>query len=203
MSAAGRPAAPGLEPEDPAIVGANLRIGVRLLASAVVFLFMAFVFAFFYLRELNSNNDFHPSNVNPQQGYGIGVLVGVILTAVVFDRARRGLAAGSESTWRSISLAALLLALAVFVVSVIELVELPFKTTAGGFASVFWGWTALWLLCWLGGIYWLQTLVAETRRGFESGDSQPLQPSADALLVYLYTLVGIEVIAYICLYLIK
>lgn len=139
MSAAGRPATPGLEPEDPAIVGANLRIGVRLLASAIVFLFMAFVFAFFYLRELNSNNDFHPSSVNPQQGYGIAVLVGVILTGLVFDRARRGLAAGSESTWRSVSLAALLLSLAVFVVSVIELIELPFKTASGGFASVFWG----------------------------------------------------------------
>lgn len=203
MSAAGRPAGPVLEPEDPSIVGANLRIGVRLLASAVVFLFMSFVFAFFYLRELNSNNDFHPSNVNPQQGYGIAVLVLVIIAAVVFDRARRGLASGSESSWRAISLAALLLALAAFVVSVIELIELPFKTTAGGFASVFWGWTAMWLLCWLGGIYWLQTLVAETRRGFEVGNSQPLQPSADGCLVFLYTLVGIEVIAYICLYLIK
>ena len=61
---------------------ANVRIGVRLLSSGVVFLFMAFTFAFWYLRELNSNHDFHPANVNPPQGYGIAILVCVIATAI-------------------------------------------------------------------------------------------------------------------------
>ena len=52
------------EPHDPVVADPRTRPlrhanvadrGARLLASAVVFLFMAFVFAFFYLRALNSN----------------------------------------------------------------------------------------------------------------------------------------------------
>ena len=39
-------------------------VGARLLASAVVFFFMAFVFAFFYLRALDTNHDFHPARAN-------------------------------------------------------------------------------------------------------------------------------------------
>lgn len=192
------------EPEDPAFVQANGKVGVRLFASALVFLFMAFVFAFFYLRALNSNNLFHPAAVNPPQGYGIAILVLVLACALVMDRGRRALVAGSESGWRTLSLVGLLLGIAVFVLQIIEYIALPFTTADGGLASVFWGWTALWLVCWLGAIYWMETLVAQTRRGGIAGGAPgQLVASADGCAVLLATLAGIEVVAYICLYLIK
>ena len=192
------------EPEPPEVAAANSRIGVRLLASALVFLFMAFVFAFFYLRALNSNDDFHPANVNPQQGYGIAILVLVLAATVVLDRARRALAADAASGWRLLSGLALALALAVFIIAVIQYIELPFKTASGGYASVFWGWTAVWLLCWLAVIYWLETLVAQTVRHARTDEHMVIQKSsADAAIVLTATLAAVQVVLYICLYLIK
>jgi hypothetical protein len=75
--------------EDPAVLGKNLAVGARLLASAVVFFFMAFVFAFFYLRALNTNHDFHPAHTNPPTGYGVAILA-------VRARSRR-----PPSSWRA------------------------------------------------------------------------------------------------------
>ena len=130
------------------------------------------------------------------------------LTAV-FELARRRLVQGGEPAWRSASITALALALAVVILQVIQYFGL-FKTAAGGYASVFWGWTLLFLVCWLGVIYWMETLVAQTLRGkkFEAeagGEvaSQLLRPSADGCAILLYTLAWIEIIAYILLYLIK
>lgn len=192
------------EPEDPAFVQSNGKIGVRLFSSAILFLFMAFVFAFFYLRALNSNNLFHPPGVNPPQGYGVAILVCVLACTLVMDRARRALAAGAESNWRTLSLIALILGVAVFVLQIVEYIVLPFTTSSGGFASVFWGWSALWLLIWLGAIYWMETLVAQTHRsGIDSGAPGGLVASADGCAFFLATLAGVEVVAYICLYLIK
>lgn len=192
------------EPEDPAFVQSNGKVGVRLFSSAILFLFMAFVFAFFYLRALNSNNDFHQPGVNPPQGYGVAILVCALACALVMDRARRALAAGAESNWMSLSLIGLLLGIAVLVLQVVEYIALPFTTADGGLASVFWGWSALWLVIWLGAIYWMETLVAQTRRGgLDSGAPGGLVASADGCAFFLATLAAVEVVAYICLYLIK
>lgn len=182
---------------------ANVRIGVRLLSSGVVFLFMAFTFAFWYLRELNSNHDFHPANVNPPQGYGIAILVCVIATAIVFRRARSELAADHEQFWRPTAIAGLALGCVTFVLQIVEYLELPFKTASGGFASVFWGWTVVFIAVWLAALYWMETMVAETlRRVSTDGPAVPVE-AADACLVFLYTLAGIEIVGYIFLYLVK
>jgi hypothetical protein len=65
------------------------------------------------------------------------------------------------------------------------------------------------LLGWLGALYWIETLVAQSirrppaspREG--TAGSELLRPSADAALVFLYTLAIIELISYILLYLVK
>ena len=78
----------------------NLTIGVRLLCSATAFLFISFLFAFFYLRAVNSNGLWRPKGVEPVQSWGIAVVVLMILAAVVFDVARRTVVAGTEPRWR-------------------------------------------------------------------------------------------------------
>ena len=87
-------------PEDVRAVTANLSVGARLLASAVAFVFVSFVFAFFYLRAVNSNDLLRPAHVNPLPGFGIAVLVCVLAAAVIFDLARRSLVGGTEPGWR-------------------------------------------------------------------------------------------------------
>jgi heme/copper-type cytochrome/quinol oxidase subunit 3 len=183
-------------------VPANLRIGVRLLASALLFVGVSFVFAFFYLKALNSNHDFHPAGTNPPQGYGIAILVCVLGAAAAFWYARGRLAAGAPGGWRAGAIAALVITVAAIVLQLIEYHELSFKTASGGYASVFWGFTLILLVIWLGALYAVETLVARTLRG---GDAvmESLQPSADASVVYLATAAGIEIVAYVLLYLVK
>lgn len=187
----------------------NLTIGVRLLCSATAFLFISFLFAFFYLRAVNSNGLWRPKGVDPVQSWGIAVMVLMVLSAVVFDVARRALVAGTESTWRSAGATALALSLLVILAQVLEYTTISFKTWQGGWAAVFWGWTTVQALFWLGAIYWIETLVAQSfrrppaspREGTAGTDL--LRPSADSAIVYLYSMAFMGIIAYILVYLVK
>jgi heme/copper-type cytochrome/quinol oxidase subunit 3 len=198
-----------VDAEDPRVLASNLAVGARLLASAVVFFFMAFVFAFFYLRALNTNHDFHPAHTNPPTGFGVAVLLCVIGASVVFELARRSLADGTGSVWRACSLVAFVLGLAAVVVQGIEYYNLKFGATAGGLASVFLGFTAVFAIFWLGAVYWMETLWAQSLRqpataaGDIAAPSRILRPSADACAVYLYVMVLAEAFAFILLYLVK
>ncbi len=198
------------EPEDPRTLRANLQVGARLLASAAAFVFISFVFAFFYLRALNSNGQFKPPHTNPPQAYGIAILVCVLGAAAIFDLARRRLQTGAERAWRTGAGVALALALAAVGVQIAQYANLGFGPGSGGFASVFVGWTGLFVFFLLGGIYWVETLFAQSLRG-DPADAAPeigipsalLRPSADAAIIYLYALAIIEAFAYVLLYVVK
>ena len=43
------------DPDEAELLVRNVRVGSRIWAAAQAFFFMAFLFAFFYLRALNSN----------------------------------------------------------------------------------------------------------------------------------------------------
>ena len=197
------------EAEDPALVGANLAVGARLLASAAVFFFMAFIFAFFYLRALNTNHDFRTPHHDPPTGYGVAVLLCVIASTAVFEFARRTASDGRGSAWRIGALLAWVLGLAAVGVQIVEYFNLRFGATDGGLASVFLGFTVVFGVFWLGAVYWTETLWAQSLRQSASGagevaaPSRLLRPSADACSVYLYVMVVIELFAFVLLYLIK
>ena len=71
-----------VESEPPEVLGRNLVTAGHLLASASAFFFLAFVFAYFYLRSLNNHGMWRPKGVNPSVGWGT-----VILACVVLERA--------------------------------------------------------------------------------------------------------------------
>jgi heme/copper-type cytochrome/quinol oxidase subunit 3 len=207
MSASAAPVVP--EPEDPRLVAANLVVGARLFASAMAFVFMSFVFAFFYLKAVNSNGMWRPHQVTPPQGYGIAILVCILAAAAAFELARRGLASGTGSA----PMLGLALGLSVAVV-VLQLIAylggVDFGADGGGYASVFYGWTAMFLAFWLGAVYSVETLLATSMRSArEAADAgagasvEALRPSADATMVYLYSCAGIAVVTWVLLYLIK
>jgi heme/copper-type cytochrome/quinol oxidase subunit 3 len=198
-----------IDPEDPKILGANLAAGARLLASGVVFLFMAYVFAFFYLRALNTNHDFHPAHTNPPTGFGVAILLCVIGSTAAFEVARRALVDGTGSAWRMGSLLAWALGLAAVVLQIVEYFNLHFGASGGGLVSVFLGFTVVFGVFWLGAVYWIETLWAQSLRQPSSAQSdiaapaQHLRPSADACAVFLYVMVLVELFAFVLLYLIK
>ena len=199
----------GARAEDVRGVIANISVGVRLLSSGIAFVFVSFVFAFFYLRSVNSNGLWRPAHVKPLPGYGIAVLICVLGAAVIFDLARRHVVSGTERNWRAGSLAALGLGLVAVTVQLLDYHAIHFHTAGGGYASVFWGWTVMFLVFWVGALYWIETLVAQSLRRppasprLGTAGSELLAPSAAACVVYLYTMAGIELVTYVLLYLVK
>jgi heme/copper-type cytochrome/quinol oxidase subunit 3 len=196
--------------EDPGLLSANLNVGVRLFASAVTFVFVSFLFAFFYLDAVNSNGLFKPRGVNPSAAYGIVMLVCVLGSVAAFSFARRSLLAEEPGGWLGGLWASLALGLVVVVLQILQYTNFGFSPESGGYASVFVGWTAMFLLFWLGALYWVETFLAGTLRGppaeAESEITRPvevLRPSANACLVYLLTMAGVEFVTWILLYLVK
>jgi hypothetical protein len=196
--------------EDPAEIARNVSAGIRLLASAIAFVFVAFVFAFFYLKAVNSNGLWRPAHTSPSQGYGIAVLACVLATTGFFEISRRGLRQPAGKTWLWSLWAALALSIAALVVEVLQILNASFSAyNGGGYASVFYGWLAMFLVVWLGAVYWVETLLATGVRRLPNPEipgADPVEllwPSADACVVYLYLMTGVAVVAYILLYLVK
>ena len=157
------------------------------MARAVVFLFMSFVFAFFYLRALNSNHSFlHAARQAARRlgRRGAGLRAGR-------DRRLRGGAPPARATARAARggwapALATVLALAAVALQAIEYFNLSFGAADGGLASVFFGFTAVFVLFWLGAVYWIETLWAQSLRQPDAGRRRRqrarramLRPSAD------------------------
>jgi heme/copper-type cytochrome/quinol oxidase subunit 3 len=199
----------GARADDVRQVSGNITIGARLLSSGTAFVFMSFLFAFLYLRAVNSNGLWRPKHVVPVQGWGIAVIVLLIASAAAFDLARRRLVSGTEGRWRQFALLALVLGILVVVAQGLEYATISFRTPDGGWASVFWGWTVTQLAFWLGALYWMETLVAQSLRKppaaarLGEAGNEFLRPSADGAVVFLYTMSIAALIAYVLLYLVK
>jgi heme/copper-type cytochrome/quinol oxidase subunit 3 len=198
-----------LDSEPPEALAANVSVGARLWASAVAFFFMAFVFAFFYLRALNTGHDFQEKGVSPPVGWGVAILACVLLSSAVFGVSRKSIIDGTESAWRLGSSVAFVVSFAAVVLQVIEYYNLKFGATDGGLASVFFVFTAFFGVFWLSAVYWIETLWAQSLRhprAAESDVTDPgrlLRPSSDGCVVYLSVLCVSEILAFVLLYLVK
>src|SRR5690242_21851528 len=115
MAAADAPiVSPYADLEPPEILARNLQVGARLLAAAEAFAVLAFVFAYFYLRALNSNGDWRPHGVNPSAGIGVALAVCLVVSAASYFFAVQRLGDGTEPAWRAGAIVSLAFALAAF-----------------------------------------------------------------------------------------
>jgi heme/copper-type cytochrome/quinol oxidase subunit 3 len=189
--------------EPPEILARDLWVGVRLWTASVAFFFLTFVFAFFYLRSLNSNNQWRPHGIDPPTGWGVAVLICILASVVLYWVAVR---AWAEPRWRMLGAISVGLALAAVVIQCIEWGAMSWGPTNGGYASVFIGWTGFYLLFLLGVIYWMESLVAESYRepGGEGAEARATirRASAEALSLFWVFLGFVEVGAFIILYLV-
>jgi heme/copper-type cytochrome/quinol oxidase subunit 3 len=215
-----------VESESPEQLARNLNAAGHLLASATAFFFLAFVFAYFYLRSLNNAGLWHPKHVDPSQTLGALVMVAGVLTAVLV---RWGLAdhrAERRSVWRVKGAVALAIGIAAVVLQVVEWTTVGFGPADGGYASVFFGWTGFYAVFLVGALFWLETVLATSIRyrgwatgertvapGEASGDPHRtgedirdpvslVRAGLDALSFYWGFLAGVGVLAWILLYLI-
>ncbi len=175
------------------------RIGFRLIASATIMFFLGFVFAYFYLRSLDNSGLWRPAGVDPPTGYGIAIVACFVLSAALFAYASRAARAGRG--WVAAAGLSLLLALAGCVLQGFEYAHLSFGPQSGGYASVFFGWTALYAVVVLLTMYKVETVFAAGLRNRGRPDARP--PLGFAPGAYYWALlVGIGVLAWIVLYLV-
>jgi heme/copper-type cytochrome/quinol oxidase subunit 3 len=138
--------------------------GSRLAIGGLSFLFGSFLFAYFYLRSLDSagrwqGSGFHPPSIL----MGTFVMMLVLTSAGVHYAALQQIKAGRKGLWQIGGLAAFLLGLAAVVLQILELLFLPFWPGSSGFSSVFVGFYPVFTVVLLAGLIWLESLLARSR----------------------------------------
>ena len=213
-----------VEEEPPELLGRNLVASGYLLAGATAFFFIAFVFAYFYLRSLNNAGMWKPKGIDASIGWGTAVVACYVVSAVLVRLGLTDHRALRRREWRQKGLAALLVGLAGLVLQVLAWTHEGFGPADGGFASVYFGWTAFLFLFVLGTLLWLEmTLATSLRyRKIPTGAPAPGEASGDphrtahdirdplslvraelvGLSFYWTFLAGIAVASWIVLYLI-
>jgi heme/copper-type cytochrome/quinol oxidase subunit 3 len=138
--------------------------GSRFAIGALSFLYGAFAFAYFYLRSVNSEGRWEGSGYHaPQIGYGVTILVLVVVSAIVQYLGLTRIKAGAKSAWQSMALVALVLGLAAVALEIVQLLNLPFQPGSSGFSSVFTGFYPVMLVSWLAAMIWLEILIMRVR----------------------------------------
>jgi heme/copper-type cytochrome/quinol oxidase subunit 3 len=210
--------------EPPELLGRNLVSASYLLAGATAFFFVSFLFAYFYLRSLNNGGMWKPSGVDASTAWGSAVVACYVVSALLVRLGLTDHKALRRDRWRVKGLAALLIGVVGLVLQVIAWTQQSFGPADGGYASVYFGWTAYIFLFVLGAMLWLEMCLATSLRyrdmetdappaGHASGDSNrdahdirdPLslvRAELMGLSFYLTFLAGIAVVTWVVLYLI-
>ncbi len=203
------PAGVEIAPESPDVGARALSVASRMLCGASTFFFLAFLFAYFYLRSIDADHMWHPPHVKPNQGLGAAFIVCIVLSAALSILAGRRMKAHSR-TWLAPGIAAVLLGLVAVVLQCIEYTVQHFGPTNGAYASVFCAWTGFYLIAVLFTMYWLETQVATEVRarrapaGSEGDIADPdllIAPALDAAVFYWSFLAAIGIVTYVTLYL--
>jgi heme/copper-type cytochrome/quinol oxidase subunit 3 len=196
---ASAPSGPYIEPEPLGWQPRALWVGARMLCGAISFFFVAFVFAYFYLRSLNVNKGWKIGPVHPSLGLGIAITLALVLSAAALRvAARHGL--------RSLNLAvaALLLTLLAVVLQVVQWTTLGFGPASGTYASVFIGWTVMYAFFALVCAYWIETQVATIWRARRAGPGpsggEALEAGVEACSFFWMFYAGIGVVTFVILY---
>jgi len=138
--------------------------GSRFAIGALSFLYGAFAFAYFYLRSVNASGRWHGSGYHaPPIGYGVTILILVVVSAAIQYLALQRIKAGAKAAWQAGALVALVLGVVAVALQIVELLNLPFQPGSSGFSSVFTGFWPVMLVSWLAAMMWLEILIMRVR----------------------------------------
>lgn len=212
---ASAPAHPHVESEPPEWQPRAIWVGGRLLCGAITFFFASFLFGYFYLRALDVHHNWTIGQVAPSSGLGAAIVALYVLGAIIYR-----LAAKTEIDVLAAGVVTVIMSLLAVALQFFEYTTLDFGASSGGYASVFFGWTALYAIVALLGIYWIETQMANLWRvrrlgaaaRHETPSAEPeLMPTTETALLhasiesssfYWGYFVGIGLLAWICLYVI-
>jgi heme/copper-type cytochrome/quinol oxidase subunit 3 len=206
---ASAPVAGHIEPEPPEWQPRAIWVGGRLLCGAISFFFASFVFAFFYLKALDLNHNWKIGNVTPDGGLGVSIAALFLFSAVIYRLTARRQIGDSMAG----GIVAVVMGLVAVVLQFFEYTVLDFGASQGGYAAVFFGWTATYAVVALMGLYWIEVQVAtlwrlqreSVRREADLPTSQTalLLAGVEASSFYWAYFVAIGVLAYILLYFVQ
>jgi hypothetical protein len=138
--------------------------GSRLLIASLSFGFGAFIFAFFYLKSLNSHGLWYPPKfTGPQSGLGTTIMVLVVVSALVQWAGLTRIKAAQRNAWLGAAAVALVLGVVAACLQLYQLVDLPFWPGSSGFASVFVGTEPVFTVIILGTMVYLEILIMRGR----------------------------------------
>jgi heme/copper-type cytochrome/quinol oxidase subunit 3 len=138
--------------------------GSRLALGSLSFGFGAFIFAFFYLKSLNSHGLWYPAGFHgPKVWLGTLIMGLIVVSAAAQTVGLQRIKAASRGAWLGAAAVALVLGLAAVALQVYELVSLSFWPGANGFASVFTGASPVYLVIAFAALVWLETLIMRCR----------------------------------------
>jgi hypothetical protein len=138
--------------------------GARLALGGLSFGFGAFIFAYFYLRSLNSHGMWHPAGFkNPQAGVGTAVMLLIVVSALLQTFVLQRIKAGHKGTWVGGAVVSLVLGLAAIGLEIWQLDNLPFLPGFSGYASVFAGFWPVFTFVVFGVMVWLEILIMRAR----------------------------------------
>jgi heme/copper-type cytochrome/quinol oxidase subunit 3 len=138
--------------------------GSRLAIGGLTFLFGAFLFAYFYLRSLNSAGRWQGYGfIHPSLWIGTTIMLLAEVSAGVHYFGLQRIKAGHKNMWQIYGLIALGFGLAAVSFQVYQLIDLPFKPGSSGYASVFAGFYPVFLVTQLAVMIWLEILLARSR----------------------------------------
>ena len=212
-----------VEFEPPELMSRNLVSAGYLLAGATAFFFVSFLFAFFYLRSLNNGGMWKPKGVDSSVAWGTAIVICYAISAVLVRLGLVDHRALRRRQWRQKGAVALLAGVAGLVLQAVAWTQQGFGPADGGYASVYFGWTAFLFLFVFGTLIWLETTLATSLRyrRIETGAPEPGEASGDryrrahdirdplslvrgelvALSFYWTFLAGIAVLTWVVLYL--
>jgi hypothetical protein len=189
--------------------------GIRLALGALSLGLGSFIFAFFYLKSLNSHGLWYPAGFHgPQPWVGALVTVLVVVSAAVQTAVLQRIKGGHKTAWLRGAIVALVLGVAAAGLEIGQLLKLPFFPGASGFASVFTGFWPVYVLIALGALAWLETLVMRCRAILEiSLVEQPptfaeafavqrFQAALSAFTILWNYLAAVAIIAWVLFYLV-
>ena len=138
--------------------------GSRLAIGGLTFLFGAFLFAYFYLRSLNSSGRWEGSGfVHPSLWIGTTIMLLAEVSAGVQYLGLQRIKAGRKREWQINGVLAIGLGLAAVAFQIYQLTDLPFAPGSSGYASVFAGFYPVFLVTQLAVLLWLEILLARSR----------------------------------------
>ena len=209
---ASAPLAEDVEAEPPDWQPHALRLGGRLLCGSITFFFVAFLFAYFYLLALDNNGHFRIGRTQPPVGFGTAIAGLLLIGAIVYRLA----AAPSALGVLPAGIIALICTLAAVALQFYEYTTLSFGAASGGYAAVFFGWTAWYAVARarrrsIGSRPRSRASRAgapapaerrSRREGVPADDDELLRAGIEASSFYWAYFVAIGVIAFIVLYLV-